>query len=154
MTTSRFPQNIVGFKIFMMLILKASGSVMMCGFSARTSTFSLFSIIALPLHSQQAPTSFCPRRWCDKVFHVERVKFTNGADRFFFFFFCACDGVGCDYGGAVEHDSFLQQDTVWMHVLYVGHEACGTAGGNLEGVLGNNSSFICSLCCCCMLSWT
>jgi len=22
----------------------------------------------------------------------------------------------------VEYDSFLQQDTVWMHVLYVGHE--------------------------------
>lgn len=88
MTTSRFPQNIVGFKIFMMLILKASGSVMMCGFSARTSTFSLFSIIALLLHSQQAPTFFCPQRWCDKVFHAERVKFTNGADSCFFF--CVC----------------------------------------------------------------
>ena len=45
MTISRFPENIAWLKIFMMLILKASGGVI-CGFIVHTSTFfSFFSII-------------------------------------------------------------------------------------------------------------
>lgn len=55
MTISRFPENIVRFKIFMMLILKALGNVMMSGFSVHTSTSSFFSIITFSPHTQQAP---------------------------------------------------------------------------------------------------
>lgn len=87
MTISRFPENIARLKIFMMLILKASGDVM-CGFIVHTSTFSFFSIITFSLHAQQAPPP--PHRWYDKVFNAEGVNFTNRADSFL-----SVIGVGC-----------------------------------------------------------
>lgn len=85
MTISRFPENIARLKIFMMLILTASGDVM-CGFIVHTSTFSFLSVITFSLHAQQAS----PHQWYDKVFNAEGVNSTNRADSFL-----SVIGVGC-----------------------------------------------------------